>query len=58
MILRHGPTSLIVYPLYTHLSLPASQSAAHAERPGQRGDEPAELVAEKVLHQRARFAHV
>ena len=30
---------------------------AHAERPGQRGGEPAELVAEKVLHQRARFAH-
>ena len=30
---------------------------AHAERPGQHGDEPAELVAKKVLHQRARFAH-
>jgi hypothetical protein len=29
----------------------------HAERPGQHGDEPAELVAKKVLHQRARFAH-
>jgi len=31
---------------------------AHAERPGQHGAEPAELVAKKVLHQRARFAHV
>ena len=30
---------------------------AHAERPGQHGDEPAELVAKKVLHQGARFAH-
>jgi hypothetical protein len=30
---------------------------AHAERPGQHGDEPAELVAKKVLHQCARFAH-
>jgi hypothetical protein len=30
---------------------------AHAERPGQHGDKPAELVAKKVLHQRARFAH-
>ena len=30
---------------------------AHAERPGQHGAEPAELVAKKVLHQRARFAH-
>ncbi|HVS34598.1 MAG TPA: hypothetical protein VMS17_03385 [Gemmataceae bacterium] len=30
---------------------------AHAERPGQHGDEPAELVAKKMLHQRARFAH-
>jgi len=30
---------------------------AQAERPGQHGDEPAELVAKKVLHQRARFAH-
>ena len=26
---------------------------AHAERPSQHGDEPAELVAKKVLHQRA-----
>jgi hypothetical protein len=25
----------------------------HAERPGQHGDESAELVAKKVLHQRA-----
>jgi hypothetical protein len=24
---------------------------------GQHGDEPAELVAKKVLHQGARFAH-
>jgi len=23
---------------------------AHAERPGQHGDKPAELVGEKVLH--------
>jgi hypothetical protein len=23
---------------------------AHAERPGQHGDKPAELVAKKVLH--------
>jgi hypothetical protein len=30
---------------------------AHAERPGQHGDEPAELVAKKVLHQGARFAY-
>ena len=30
---------------------------AHAERPGQHGDEPAELVAKKVLHQLAGFAH-
>ena len=30
---------------------------AHAERPGQNGHEPAELVAKKVLHQRVRFAH-
>jgi len=30
---------------------------AHAERPGQHGAKPAELVAKKVLHQRARFAH-
>ena len=30
---------------------------AHAERPGQHGTEPAELVAKKVLYQRARFAH-
>lgn len=30
---------------------------AHAERPGQHGDEPAEPVAKKVLHQGARFAH-
>ena len=30
---------------------------AHAERPDQHGDEPAELVAKKVLHQRSRFAH-
>jgi hypothetical protein len=27
--------------------------AAHAERAGQHGAEPAELVAKKVLHQRA-----
>ena len=32
--------------------------SADAERPGQHGDEPAELVAKKMLHQRARFAHV
>jgi hypothetical protein len=31
--------------------------SAHAERPGQDGAEPAELVAKKVLHQRTRFAH-
>ena len=30
---------------------------AHTERPSQHGDEPAEFVAKKVLHQRARFAH-
>ena len=30
---------------------------AHAERPGQHGDKPAELVAKKVLHQLAGFAH-
>jgi hypothetical protein len=30
---------------------------ARAERPGQHGAEPAELVAKKVLHQRAGFAH-
>ena len=30
---------------------------AHAERPGQHGDEPAELVAKKVLYPRAWFAH-
>ena len=30
---------------------------AHAERPSQHGDEPAELVAKKVLHQRSRFIH-
>jgi hypothetical protein len=30
---------------------------AHAERPGQQGAEPAELVAKKVLHQGARFVH-
>lgn len=30
---------------------------AHAERPSQHGDEPAELVAKEVLHQGARFAH-
>jgi len=29
----------------------------HAERPGEHGAEPAELVAKKVLHQRARFAY-
>ena len=31
---------------------------AHAERTGQQGDKPAELVAKEVLHQRVRFAHV
>jgi hypothetical protein len=31
--------------------------AAHAERQGQHGDKPAELVAKKVPRQRARFAH-
>ena len=31
--------------------------SAHAERPGQRGAEPPELVTKKVLHQRTRFAH-
>jgi len=30
---------------------------AHAERPGEHGDEPAKLVAKEVLHQCARFAH-
>jgi hypothetical protein len=30
---------------------------AHAERTGLHGDEPAELVAKKVLHECARFAH-
>ena len=30
---------------------------AQAERPGQHGDQPAEPVAKKVLHQRPRFAH-
>jgi len=30
---------------------------AHAERSGQHGDKPAELVAKKVLHQRSRFSH-
>jgi hypothetical protein len=31
---------------------------ARAERPGQHGAKPAELVGKKVLHRRARFAHV
>ena len=30
---------------------------AHAQRPGQHGAEPAELVAKKVLHQRSGFTH-
>ena len=30
---------------------------ADAERPGQHGDEPAGLVAEKMLHQAQRFVH-
>jgi hypothetical protein len=30
---------------------------AHAERPGQHGAEPAELVAKLMLHQRARLTH-
>ncbi len=30
---------------------------AHAERPDQHGDKPAELMAEKVLPQCAGFAH-
>ena len=30
----------------------AEGEPAHAERPGQHGAEPAELVAKKVLHQR------
>jgi hypothetical protein len=30
---------------------------AHAERPGQHGDESAELVAKKVLHQGPGFIH-
>jgi hypothetical protein len=31
--------------------------SVYTERPGQHGAESAELVAKKVLHQCARFAH-
>ena len=37
------------------LGMAAPVSIAHAERPGQHGAEPAELVAKKVFHQGARF---